>query len=138
MAMVIIDIDHFKEVNDQYGHNVGDLVLKEVSGALAECFPPDGTPFRLGGDEFVVLLFGASEELRGTIEANVRLIAGKLQHAHDGLPSIGVSAGVAFGDGTQVAGELYKLADKALYRVKGEGRHGIAYAGEDAIVPFGE
>lgn len=136
MALVIIDVDRFKEVNDQYGHNCGDLVLKEVASSLTEYFHPEGTPFRLGGDEFVVLLFGEKDELREIIEQRVRKIADRLAVAHDGLPPIDISAGAAFGDGTQVSGELYKYADQALYRVKGEGRRGIAFADEEGVRPF--
>ena len=138
MTMAIIDVDHFKEVNDQFGHNVGDLVLKEVATALTGAFESEGVPYRIGGDEFVVLMYGSGAEMRADVERRVRNVATKLISPHDDLPAIGISAGVAFGDGTQVKGELYKHADEALYRVKAEGRHGLAFADEDAITPFGE
>lgn len=136
MVLAILDIDHFKEVNDKYGHNIGDLVLQRVASLLTESFQPEGTPYRLGGDEFVVILPGHVDDLRETVIRDARTVSDRLAVAHGEIPAVGISAGVAFGDGTQVSGELYKLADQALYRVKGEGRRGIAFASEDSVHPF--
>ncbi len=150
LAMVIIDVDHFKEVNDVYGHGTGDRVLQEIANALKDAFVPEdapfrldeisfedgGMPFRLGGDEFVVLLLGTADDLHELIEQRVCDAATRLIQPHDELPSICISAGVAFSDGSYQSGELYKHADKALYRVKSEGRHGLAFDGEDAIISF--
>lgn len=136
MALVILDIDHFKEVNDEYGHDIGDVVLKETAASLTKSFAPDGLPYRLGGDEFVVIIPGTADDLRETIEASSRAVAADLAQPHGEAPAVGISAGVAFGDGTQVSDDYYKRADRALYRVKGEGRQGIAFDDEPGIRPF--
>lgn len=136
MALVILDIDHFKEVNDQHGHDIGDIVLKEMAASLEKSFEPDGTAYRLGGDEFVVIMPGTAEELRDSIERRARAVAAELARPHGEAPAVGVSAGVAFGDGTQASDDYYKRADKALYRVKGESGQGIAFDDEPGIRPF--
>ncbi len=136
MALVIIDIDHFKEVNDRYGHNIGDLALQRTASLLGASFEPGGTPYRLGGDEFVVIVPGQADELREVIMRNSRKVANGLVEPEGEVPAVGISAGVAFGDGTQVSGALYKYADQALYRAKGEGRQGVAFNDEDTVHPF--
>ena len=136
MAFIIMDIDRFKEVNDQHGHDIGDIVLKETAASLVKAFEPQGMVYRLGGDEFVAIVPGTAEELRDSIERNARAVAADLARPHGEAPAVGVSAGVAFGDGTQVSDDYYKRADKALYRVKGEGRQGIAFDDDPEIHPF--
>jgi diguanylate cyclase (GGDEF)-like protein len=120
LTLCLIDLDEFKEINDRFGHPVGDAVLAEVAGA----FRHGGEAFRIGGDEFALLLPG--RELRDGIEtaqAVIRRLAG-IEFAHGGR--VRMSAGVASypSDGVERA-ELIRLADVALYRAKGDGKNRV-------------
>lgn len=124
MALLFIDLDHFKQVNDRYGHAVGDKVLIEAARRMSGCVRDSDTLSRRGGDEFVALL--ESDEPN---DAAV-LVCRKLINAFipplliDGVSIVlGVSVGVSVfpGDGAD-AEELLEAADKALYAVKNAGR----------------
>ena len=127
LALLYIDLDRFKPVNDRHGHATGDHLLKAVAQRLGGLVRPTDAVARLGGDEFVVVLAGA-----GTL-ANAETVAEKVVAAVgapfdvDGLRlEIGASVGVAFG--VEPGGgwrELIRRADAALYRAKacGRGRH---------------
>jgi diguanylate cyclase (GGDEF)-like protein/PAS domain S-box-containing protein len=127
VALLFIDLDHFKPVNDQYGHPVGDQVLQIFAQRLRGLVRPTDTVARMGGDEFAVLLTGVREK------SNAKLVADKVVAAAQArielgelLLQIGASVGVAFGV-DPVAGwrELMARADAMLYRAKeaGRGRH---------------
>lgn len=125
-AFCIIDIDHFKEVNDTLGHSMGDLVLQDVAKILRNHVREYDFVARLGGDEFVVLL----KRLR--IKENIEKIAPYLNtrlervYEKDGQQvKISASIGVAFYpiDGSSFK-DLYKRADIALYHTKENGRNG--------------
>ena len=123
-ALLLVDVDKFKSVNDTYGHDVGDLVLKRVADVLKYSFRATDLVFRLGGDEFVVIMTNvtsaASDQLKTKIEqANVML-----QKPTDDLPPTSLSVGVAFADRENPEGDIFKDADTALYRVKEAGRCG--------------
>ena len=123
-ALLLIDVDKFKTVNDTYGHNVGDLVLKRVGELLQESFRQDDLVFRLGGDEFVVIMnhvdSSRSDELINLIEQmNVQL-----QQSQGDIPPVSLSVGIAFTDRKNPGGDIFKDADTALYRVKNAGRRG--------------
>ncbi|HYD86051.1 MAG TPA: EAL domain-containing protein [Vitreimonas sp.] len=122
-AVVAVDLDRFKPVNDLYGHAVGDEVLVKAARHLAEAAAPDGFAARLGGDEFVLVLPFESED--GLIHQLSSLIA---QFAHPlrlgkNEVRVGATFGVAIApaDGDD-ADTLLRRADVALYRAKGEGR----------------
>lgn len=113
-ALLLMDLNQFKPLNDQYGHAFGDLVLREVAKRFSRALPGDALLARLGGDEFGVIVRGSYEE---TLEAAHAL------HASLSYPLIingshirvGVSIGHVYNDG---AGELLKRADIAMYRAK--------------------
>jgi diguanylate cyclase (GGDEF)-like protein len=124
LAMVFLDLDHFKSINDNYGHDVGDQVLRRVARQLQACVRASDTVGRIGGDEFVVLLAQLSES------DSVLALAGELRESLrqpfkvDGHElSISCSIGVAVypEDGTDAEG-LTKGADDAMYRAKEAGR----------------
>ncbi len=123
--MALIDLDHFKQVNDRFGHAAGDEALRIVAKLLvSECRPTDFAA-RLGGDEFVVVVQGD----RGTAATVCRRVRERL-HAHgpthwpDG-PALTISAGVAETLQPVDPAVMLAQADEALYRVKAAGRNGV-------------
>lgn len=131
MAVMFVDIDHFKSINDSFGHDVGDDVLCEVVSRLRRCTRVSDTLARQGGDEFVVLL----TEIRSTTDA-VRLAETMIQALHSPLLLGGreipvtLSIGVAVfePDGGETDESLLKRADNALYDAKRAGRNGFSIA----------
>lgn len=118
-ALLMMDLDHFKEVNDILGHPVGDLLLREVARLLDQLTPASGTPVRLGGDEFIVFLPGAdwttAEALAGRICTEMPGLSGRLELR---VP-VGVSVGVHLFDPAAVPlNQAYQQADTALYAAK--------------------
>ena len=121
VAYLIIDLDFFKSVNDQYGHPVGDLVLKKIADILSEQFRNTDYVARIGGDEFAVIMtkFGDGPEI--VIQRKIETINRMLQNTEDGLPKVSLSVGVAISTmGYNI--KLEEQADKALYHVKQGGR----------------
>lgn len=130
LGFLIIDVDKFKLVNDGYGHEVGDQVLKKVAGLLKEEFRATDYPARIGGDEFSVILPGMTEETRGVVERKVAEMNDRLMHPDDGLPQVSLSVGGAFSE-NGFTDDLYKKADAALYVVKENGRCGCRFYEEE-------
>ena len=130
IAVAYVDLDGFKAVNDERGHDVGDALLAAVGRRLADAVRDQDTVARLGGDEFGALLLG----IQGVEEAE--LVAAKLRAAireplglPDGDAHLDASVGVAlFPDHGRDADALMRAADGAMYRVKGEGRGGVQVA----------
>jgi diguanylate cyclase (GGDEF)-like protein len=129
MALILVDVDHFKAFNDHYGHQAGDACLIDVAGALSACVrrPPDIVA-RYGGEEFALLLPHATLEGAQTIAGraleNVRALA--IAHAASSCAAVvTVSLGVAamLPDGTQSTADLVAAADARLYQAKAAGRN---------------
>lgn len=125
LSLALIDIDHFKEVNDTYGHGVGDEILTEVSKRIANITRSSDEIFRLGGDEFAFLL----------IETNLKqaqIICEKIRGAFSNRPistlalPITLSLGVAGVQPTDNLTTLVKRADDALYQSKNSGRNKVS------------
>lgn len=123
-ALVLVDVDRFKSVNDTYGHAVGDMILKSVAESLLKLFRMEDQVFRLGGDEFVVIMGQADSSMRETVKNIIDQINTMLQHPKGDLPAASLSVGVAFTDREKPEGDIFKDADTALYRVKSAGRCG--------------
>lgn len=123
-ALLLVDVDKFKAVNDTYGHDVGDLILKRVAELLAYSFRSTDLVFRLGGDEFVVIMTNVDSSVREQVRAKIEQANVMLQKPTDDLPPTSLSVGVAFGDRENPEGDIFKDADTALYRVKEAGRCG--------------
>ena len=117
-ALLIIDVDRFKQINDRYGHDVGDRALCYVAALLQENFRAEDYICRIGGDEFVVIMVHAASSLRGLVEEKIRRINERLQTPEDGMPPISLSVGVAFSDRSNPTDDIFKDADTALYRTK--------------------
>ena len=124
MALILVDVDYFKSVNDTYGHDVGDKVLKRVAAVLKHNFRSVDLVCRIGGDEFVVVMTRANSSMRGLLSRKIKAMNEELQHPKDGLPPVSLSVGVAFADRENPQGDIFKDADTALYRVKQAGRCG--------------
>ena len=131
VALMLIDVDYFKGVNDTYGHDTGDAVLKKVAGLIEHSFRGTDYPCRIGGDEFAVIMTQAHPEMRGVVEEKIETVAASLLDTSDGLPPITISVGVAFSDKHEGQPDLFKAADRALYVVKERGRNGHAFYGEE-------
>ena len=123
-ALLLVDVDKFKSVNDTYGHDVGDLVLKRVAEVLTYSFRSTDLVFRLGGDEFVVIMANVDSSLREKVRSKIEQANVMLQKPKDDLPPTSLSVGVAFADRENPEGDIFKDADTALYRVKEAGRCG--------------
>ena len=125
VAVLCLDLDNFKEVNDTLGHGAGDILLKELGERLRSCILPSDTVARLGGDEFAIVQVGVSQPVeadalsRRIIEAVKRPFLVEGQQLY-----VGVSIGVAPSDSTEV---LLKNADIALYRAKQAGRGAVRF-----------
>ncbi len=126
-TLLIVDIDRFKQINDQYGHDVGDRALCYVAALLQESFRAEDYICRIGGDEFVVIMVHTGSSLRGMVESKFRRINERLQTPMDGLPPISLSVGVAFGDRENPGDDIFKDADTALYRTKSVRLGGIEF-----------
>lgn len=129
-ALLVIDIDNFKLVNDSGGHDCGDQVLKEVGAVLQETFRSSDIIGRIGGDEFLIFLPDCSSDdvPRGRIVQFLEAINAINTAADRELPQIGASIGIALSpaDGTTFR-ELFKHADEALYLSKQNGKNQYAF-----------
>ena len=123
-ALLLVDVDRFKTVNDTYGHDVGDLVLKRVAEVLGYSFRSSDLVFRLGGDEFVVIMSNVDSSARELVRRKIEQANQMLQQPSDDLPPTSLSVGVAFADRQNPDGDIFKDADTALYRMKEGGRCG--------------
>lgn len=121
IAYLLIDIDLFKNINDTYGHAVGDEVLKKIGHLLAEQFRNTDYVARIGGDEFAVIMTKFGDSPVSVIHKKITAINTVLQNLQDGLPSVSLSVGVAFSECGYID-ILEKQADDALYKVKKGGR----------------
>jgi diguanylate cyclase (GGDEF)-like protein len=132
-AVLCVDLDHFKAVNDMMGHMVGDALLRKVAERLRQCVCDIDTVARLGGDEFVVLQANVSETTEVAVLANHILKAVSAPYELNGSPVlVGASIGIAMAsrDGASMD-ELLGHSDLALYRAKAEGRNGFCFYDAD-------
>lgn len=129
VALLVIDIDHFKRINDSFGHDVGDEVLREFAVRLASNVRAIDLPVRHGGEEFVVVMPDTSLEDARRIAERIRLhVAGSPFRVMGGeeLLSVTISIGVAAGAGGEDSSQaLLKRADEAVYEAKSRGRNRV-------------
>jgi len=136
-ALLYIDMDKFKYLNDTLGHEMGDLLLIQVGQRLTECVRADDTVARVGGDEFVVMLTGLDEEADKS-ELQARLLGENILrrlnqpyqltvHTYQSTPSIG---GTLFSNDSDDLDAIFKRADAAMYRVKKAGRNDLRFSGD--------
>ncbi|MEW7977950.1 MAG: GGDEF domain-containing protein [Candidatus Sedimenticola endophacoides] len=131
-AVLFIDLDRFKDVNDTHGHNAGDIVLKEIATRMEGLVRKTDTVARIGGDEFLVIMdrVEGREVLGAVADKIIRAVRHPIALGREGLTvRVGVSIGITlFLDHGQNREELVKRADNAMYEAKREGRSGYRIA----------
>ena len=121
-ALLIVDVDKFKGINDTYGHTAGDKALVKVAESLRNSFRSQDYVCRIGGDEFVVIMVRAQAASEEMVVNKIKGINEILKNpTEEGLPPTSVSCGVAFGSPGTDGEKLFHKADAALYEVKGNG-----------------
>lgn len=123
LSMAIFDIDHFKKVNDTYGHKNGDLILREVAGVILRLCREPEIPIRLGGEEFVIFLPDDHDTVLSIAEQIRKEVEAKRFDLGDGVIQITVSAGIATHRKGETLDDFMHRADKNLYRAKENGRN---------------
>ncbi len=127
LSLLMLDLDHFKDKNDRFGHLVGDVVLKEVASILKSSLREIDIIGRLGGEEFAIMLTGTGKDGAFQVAERIReSIEGAVFKAYDEVVSITVSAGISVfpDDGVDIE-SLVESADKALYKAKESGRNKV-------------
>jgi diguanylate cyclase (GGDEF)-like protein/PAS domain S-box-containing protein len=126
VAVMIVDLDHFKRVNDSLGHQAGDTLLCEVAARLRNCVRKSDTVARMGGDEFVVLLSDLQVQSSASDIAH-KILAAISKPVQIGRQKITVTAsiGVSIYPASEDIDTLFKNADVAMYRIKARGRNGV-------------
>ncbi|MEU4621905.1 diguanylate cyclase [Actinoplanes sp. NPDC023801] len=134
LAVVMVDVDHFKSVNDRFGHAVGDRLLVDLAGELVRCGRPGGTVARYGGEEFVVVLPGTDLQAAMSHAEQLRQRCAMLVLDTDhGSLRPTISAGVARLRPGMTAEDLLRTADAALYTAKAAGRNRVEAAQEIVV-----
>jgi diguanylate cyclase (GGDEF)-like protein len=118
LSLLVIDMDHFKEVNDQYGHQEGDRVLRNFAGIISDTIRNEDLLVRLGGDEFLV----ATET---DADGAMRIARDIVSAFGKDEPRITLSCGIAIAIEGDSPEDVVKKADEAMYRAKSEGRNRI-------------
>ncbi|APG62177.1 hypothetical protein LPB140_04435 [Sphingorhabdus lutea] len=125
-AILVIDIDHFKAINDQYGHFVGDRILASIGQILQNVLQMHGKVARTGGEEFMVVLNKNSSPIAEQLAENVRVAIGMLKHDMLGRgQNVTVSIGAAIGQEGEAIKRIVRRADFMMYRAKSQGRNKV-------------
>ncbi len=127
-SLILLDIDNFKKINDTYGHDVGDKVIKDVGEVLKKYLRPEDIPARIGGEEFAVLLVNSDENIAKAVAERLRNIM-ETRHVvidENTIVDYTASFGVAsVSDQMEKPEELIKVADENLYRAKKAGKNRV-------------
>jgi diguanylate cyclase len=137
LCVLIADVDHFKSVNDRWGHDAGDAVLRQVAAAMVETVRGRDTVARYGGEEFAVVLPETGLSGAAAVAEHLRVAVAACRFLPDessAVLTVTISMGVACYEPGERLGDLVTRADAALYRAKQEGRNRTALAGAHASV----
>jgi len=134
VSVLFIDLDRFKPINDTFGHEAGDFILREIGRRLKTLVKPGDLCARLGGDEFVVLTFDQDESsLHRLCRATIRSISEGMCYG-DRILSVGVSIGIAQSTpGKDTLEDILRRADRALYNAKSSGRSRYCWSSEEPL-----
>lgn len=131
LCVALIDIDHFKQFNDTYGHDAGDFVLAAVAGSLAANLRPTDLVARFGGEEFVIIFPETPLAAAASVSDRLRQAVSEREFVMPGgraLPRVTISIGVAQLASDQTVPSILKAADTAMYRAKRSGRNRVLTA----------
>lgn len=126
IVLLVIDVDHFKSINDTHGHLVGDDVLRAVSNCMQEMLRPDDIIGRWGGEEFLVL--ARDTDRRGALALAERIRQSVESQSFEQVGRVTVSIGIAENEQSTTVSQVFADADRALYRAKQEGRNRVVQA----------
>ncbi len=129
-ALLLIDVDRFKGVNDTYGHDTGDRVIRFVASTLKGNFRTQDYVCRIGGDEFAIIMLHTDSDDTEIIRKKISIINQTLQISKPDLPPASISVGISFGNNRHTIDTLFKDADTALYKAKEIGRHDCVFYSE--------
>lgn len=138
-AILLFDIDHFKHVNDEFGHDVGDTVLANIGNTVAQLMQYHGQASRSGGEEFMILFNAESSPAAFLVAEHLRVAISLLKH--DGMPGdrrVTASFGLAFIRPGEPAKRFVRRADVALYAAKDAGRNRLRLADGDSLPDIDE
>lgn len=134
IALLLLDVDRFQQINDHFGHDIGDKVLQKIAKILRKTFRASDYPARIEEDEFAVILDDIRPEHQKLMENKLFDINRRLLNPKDGLPAVSVSIGGAFSP-SGFHDELYRQADAALCEVKEQGRCGCRFYQPETPLP---
>ena len=131
----MFDIDHFKSINDTFGHHAGDSVIQQVCEIAASHIRDYDLGFRLGGEEFLIIAKQANVPLLETMANRIRKAIEQHEFKHENaLMSVSISAGIAIHQGDDMSWEtLLEQADNAMYRSKQKGRNQVNFFSPNEI-----
>ena len=136
LSLIVFDLDHFKTINDQFGHSAGDRALTLVTGIVREHLVSEDLFGRFGGDEFMIACAGQSLATTATLADSIRAaVAERAPEAEPPLPGLSLSMGVAQANAENgyAADALFERADAALYEAKQRGRNTVVVADENLL-----
>ena len=137
-AVLMIDVDHFKKINDQFGHGIGDKVLEETGKLLYGVLRKSDLISRFGGEEFVTVISGLTDERRAVAVAEkLRMAIAALRILPELRLSVSIGVAIRELDSNISASELIERADKAMYHAKRRGRNVVCLYGDDIAMPAG-
>lgn len=134
LSIVMLDLDHFKQINDNFGHGMGDLVLKRTAAEFGKVLRQHDIAGRLGGEEFAICLINASAEEGLEIAERIRQRISHLQFPEDDRLRCSASSGVATLMPGETLAQLLKRADQALYEAKRQGRNRVEVAHDQRLI----
>ncbi|MDH3336414.1 MAG: sensor domain-containing diguanylate cyclase [Gammaproteobacteria bacterium] len=134
IAVCVVDVDHFKDINDQHGHGVGDQALTKIAASITASIRPEDVVSRHGGDEFLVILRDATPSICRMVGQRIcsKIEATRVRTDNGGV-GITVSVGIAVSESSDgvTAAQIIERADKALYQTKNRGRNGATVWPDD-------